>query len=152
MKRHKSLINLSHDHHHGLMLAQLIKKDAPEYKDLPNDTDGKVKHVIDSWRNELKFHFENEENVLLPAIVGKNEEIDNLIEEILSEHKLIENLVLGLAKSSNVVSDLNELGLILENHIRKEERQLFHLIQTHFPNELDNLDGKIPSAKNSCNN
>lgn len=152
MKRHNSLINLSHDHHHGLLLAQLIKKNAPVYKDLPNNTEGKVKHVINSWENELKFHFENEEKILFPAIVGKNKEIDDLVEEILSEHKLIKNLVLGLEKADNTVSLLNELGLMLENHIRKEERQLFQLIQTHFPKELDNLDGKIPPAKNSCNN
>lgn len=151
MKRHKSLINLSHDHHHGLLLAQLIKKNAPEYKGLPTDTEGKVKYVIDSWNNELQYHFKNEETVLFPSIKGKNREIDDLIEEVLNEHELIEKMIFGLETSNNTISDLNKLGFLLEDHIRKEERQLFQLIQTHLPDDLDNLAGKIPSAKKSCN-
>ncbi|MCB9249641.1 MAG: hemerythrin domain-containing protein [Ignavibacteriales bacterium] len=93
MKRHKSIIALSHDHHHGLMLAQLIKKNAPEYKGLPSDLIGKVNHVKDSWEKELKLHFENEENILFPFVKGKDEELDTLIEDILEEHRLIESLV-----------------------------------------------------------
>lgn len=66
MKRHKCLVALSHDHHHGLMLAQLIKKGAPEYKDLPKDLYSKIKYTKNSWENELKLHFENEEKNTIP--------------------------------------------------------------------------------------
>ena len=59
-------------------------------------------------------------------------------------------IILGLKTSKNAISDLNELSLLLENHIRKEERQLFQKIQKYFSEELDGLDGRIPSAKNSC--
>jgi len=41
IKRDKALHILSHDHHHGLILAQLIKKGSPQYKNLPNTTEGK---------------------------------------------------------------------------------------------------------------
>ena len=93
MKRHKGLIPLSQDHHHGLMLAQLIKKGAPEYKGLPTDLIGKVNYVKESWEKELKLHFENEENILFPFVKSKDEVIDTLIDDILDEHKHIESLV-----------------------------------------------------------
>lgn len=150
MKRHKSLIPLSHDHHHGLMMAQLIKKGAPEYKGLPVDLAGKIKFVKHSWETELKLHFENEEKILFPFVKGKNEEIDKLIDEILDEHIKIKNLILELDSTNNYETVLNNLGLLLEQHIRKEERKLFTMIQTHFNDDLTELEGKILAVKNSC--
>ena len=61
MKRHKSLIPLSQDHHNGLMLAQLLKEGAPEYRGLPKDTDGKVNYLNRNLKQELGPHFENED-------------------------------------------------------------------------------------------
>ena len=150
MKRHKSIIALSHDHHHGLMLAQLIKKNAPEYKGLPTDLIGKVNHVKDSWEKELNLHFENEENILFPFVKGKDEEIDKLIEEVLEEHKLIESLVKKLDTHSDIESTLDQLGKALESHIRKEERELFQKIQLSFGEELNKLEGKIIAVKDDC--
>jgi iron-sulfur cluster repair protein YtfE (RIC family) len=150
MKRHKSIIALSHDHHHGLMLAQLIKKDAPEYKGLPTDLIGKVSHVKESWEKELKLHFDNEENILFPFVKGKNEEIDVLIDEILEEHNLIESLIKKLDSHSDVESTLDQLGKTLESHIRKEERELFQKIQILLGEELNKLEGKIIAVKDNC--
>ena len=150
MKRHKSIIPLSQDHHHGLMLAQLIKKGAPEYKGLPTDLIGKVNHVKESWEKELKLHFKNEEKILFPFVKGKNEEIDKLIEEVLEEHKIIKSLVKKLDIASDAESILDQLGNTLEQHIRKEERNLFVKIQTVFGLELDKLEGEIIAVKDSC--
>jgi hypothetical protein len=36
MRRNKSLVPLSHDHFHGLIIAQLIKKGAPPYNVFPD--------------------------------------------------------------------------------------------------------------------
>lgn len=148
MKRHKKLIGLSHDHHHGLKLAQLIKKDSPVYKDLPNDIDGKSNYVINAWENELKFHFKNEEEILFPAVGNKDEKIDELIDELLIEHEEIE-FKIGQLKNSNEKEEiLNDLGFILEQHIRKEERELFDRIQTVFSeDEIDQLVEEIDPVK-----
>jgi iron-sulfur cluster repair protein YtfE (RIC family) len=150
MKRHPSLIALSHDHHHGLLLAQLIKKGAPKYEGLPKDIKGKVEHVKQSWDNELKLHFENEEKILFPAVKGKEKELDKLITEILDEHIKIKLLVKSLDESKNIEDTLNELGIALEQHIRKEERQVFQKIQNLFSEELDGLVDKIEPVKKSC--
>ena len=150
MKRHPSLIALSHDHHHGLMLAQLIKKGAPEYKGLPTDIIGKVKYAKEAWEKELKLHFKNEEEILFPFVKNKDVDLDKLIEGILKEHKQIKSLVKNLDTSENKEEVLNDLGTLLEKHIRKEERQVFKMIQLLFEDELNELEGKIISVKDSC--
>lgn len=132
------------------MLAQLIKKGAPEYTGLPTDLAGKVNHVKVSWEKELKLHFENEEKILLPLIKGKSDEMDMLIQEILADHEQIKSLVFQLDTSNEKEKVLNELGVLLELHIRKEERKLFKKIQDLLPETLDMLEGKITAAKNSC--
>lgn len=148
MRRHKNLIGLSHDHHHGLRLAQLIKKDAPVYKDLPNDVEGKISYTIKAWEEELNYHFKNEEEILFPAVENRDEKIDELIDELLVEHEEIEYKISQLKTSSEKEEILNDLGYILEQHIRKEERELFDRIQEVFgEDELDILIDKIEPVK-----
>ena len=146
MKRHKSLYPLSHDHHHGLILAQLIKKNAPKYKNLPNTIDGKIEHAIYFYNKELVKHFHNEEEVLFPSVKRRNESLDKLIQEIISEHKKIKSLVDLLKTTNNYEDVLDELGNLLESHIRKEERKLFPEIENVLSaTELE----KIAKALNS---
>jgi iron-sulfur cluster repair protein YtfE (RIC family) len=129
MKRHNSLISLSHDHHHGLILAQLIKKNAPKYKNLPNTIDGKVEYTIYFYNTELVKHFRQEEEILFPPSKGKDESLDILIGEIITEHKKIRILVEALKTKNHFEEILDELGNLLESHIRKEERKLFPEIE-----------------------
>ena len=129
MKRHRSLYPLSHDHHQGLILAQLIKKNAPKYKNLPNTIDGKVEYTIYFYNTELVKHFRNEEEILFPPAKGKDKKIDSLIDEIISEHRKIKSLVDSLKSENNYENVLDELGNLLESHIRKEERSLFPEIE-----------------------
>lgn len=93
MKRHKSLIPLSRQHHDTLLLAQLIKKDAPAYKGLPTDIKGKREYTLITFRDHLVPHFEAEELILIPYVLGKTEKIDKLCEQIISEHQEISVLV-----------------------------------------------------------
>ena len=149
MKRQKSLIALSQDHHHGLLLAMLIKKDAPKYNGLPDDTEGKVKYTINAWEKELKQHFKNEEEILFPFVANRNEDLDIMIDEILIEHEEIEYKVNQLRDTKEPEEILNDLGYLLEHHIRKEEREVFELIQNEFTDdELKELVDKIEPVKN----
>jgi iron-sulfur cluster repair protein YtfE (RIC family) len=93
MKRHKGLIALSRQHHDALILAQLIKRNAPPYKGLPTDTKGKRKYTLEKFKEHLVPHFEAEELIFMPFILGKDKKIDTLCSEILSEHKKIANIV-----------------------------------------------------------
>ena len=125
MKRHTALYTLSHDHHQGLILAQQLKKNAPHYKGMTSTLDGKKEYAISFYNTELVKHFEDEERILFPAVIKRYKEVDELVEEIISEHRKMKSLINDLIRKSDVEDLLDELGVLLENHIRKEERKLF---------------------------
>ncbi len=134
MKRHPSLIPLSHDHHHALLLAQLLKKDAPQYRDLPTDLEGKLKYAFDKYHNDIIEHFSEEEQVISKTN-GASKELDQLNNEILADHIQLRRLFSSLNDNSTV-DELDFLGRILEAHIRKEERQWFPMIQETCTDEM----------------
>lgn len=136
MKRHKSLIPLSRQHHDALLLAQLIKKDAPAYKGLPNDIKGKREYTLVRFRDHLVPHFEAEELILIPFILGKHEKIDKLCEQIIFEHQEILVLVEHIRAENNIETNLDKLGNLISLHVRKEERELFEIIQEVFTEEI----------------
>jgi hemerythrin-like domain-containing protein len=129
MKRHPSLYTLSHDHHQGLILAQQLKKGAPQYKGMPSTLEDKKDYTISFYNTELVKHFQDEEVILFPAVRNKNDELDKKIAEIISEHRKMELLVKDLEKTLQLENVLDEFGWLLEKHIRKEERELFMEIE-----------------------
>ena len=129
MKRHPALYQLSHDHHQGLILAQQLKKGSPQYKGMPSTLDGKKEYAISFYKTELVKHFEDEEKILFPSVIKRNDEVDDLVEEAISEHRKIESLIDDLRRKNDVADLLDELGRLLENHIRKEERILFPKVE-----------------------
>ncbi len=144
MMRHKSLVSLSQEHHHVLHLSQLLKANAPAYDGFPRTVTGKKDYAIKFYITNLSNHFMTEEQVLYPAIKGMNTKIDELFKEIFDEHKKIARIVEELKNVGNHEMLLHELGFILESHIRKEERQLFPLIQEIIPEDvLDRLEKKL---------
>lgn len=128
MKRHTSLIPLSREHHSALILAKSLQKDTPTYKGMPSDAEEKVKSAQKFYEEELIQHFEEEEKIL-KLIKGVNAAIDLLSETILREHEELKRLFKSLDTAKDLTVSLDTLGKMLENHIRKEERQLFPLIQ-----------------------
>lgn len=142
MKRHSALYQLSHDHHQGLILAQQLKKGAPRYKGMPSTLDGKKEYAISFYNAELVKHFKDEEKILFPSVLKRDDEVDSLVEEIVSEHRKIESLISDLRGNNNVANIMDELGRLLENHIRKEERVLFPKIQEILSEEEIVIIGK----------
>lgn len=129
MKRHQSLLCFSREHHTVLLLAQTLKKDAPQYKGMPLKVPDKVEYLKAKYHSELKKHFHAEENILFPFIIGKNTLIDELVDDLINDHnQLAENIGL-LDTHHDSETLLNETGCLLERHIRKEERVLFQKIQ-----------------------
>jgi iron-sulfur cluster repair protein YtfE (RIC family) len=148
MKRHPALIPLSQDHYHGLLLAQLLKRNAPEYHGLPKDLLGKMNFAKEMFHKELEHHFRDEEELVFPYLKSKDVELDNLISEILSEHKILKEKILSLNDNPNLVYQLDEIGNILSEHIRKEERGLFEKAQTILNDEeLKIIENKFDESR-----
>lgn len=129
-KRDSLLAPLSREHHHTLILAQVLKKSAHGYKDLPVSDGERIKYAMSFFREQLLPHF-HEEEIMMKKVIGCNAEVDALCKEISQEHIRLETLFEGLIHGENAEAALNELGMLLEQHIRKEERRLFPMIQDH---------------------
>jgi iron-sulfur cluster repair protein YtfE (RIC family) len=129
MKRHESIKALSREHHGALILAQLLKKNAPPYKGLPVDPMGKEAYAMGFYRDELAKHFEKEEEVLLKKILGTDPRLDELSGEIIAEHAGLRALFETVHGAGDLAGHLHRLGVALEAHIRKEERIFFPLVE-----------------------
>lgn len=128
MKRHASLAPLSRDHHTALILAQLLKKDAPLYKGLPDTTEGKLNYAKAYFKADLKEHFKKEEKIF-DVVKEFNADLKLMVAALLEEHTLLAKLFLSLTESEEAVMEMDHLANVLSSHIRKEERELFPLIQ-----------------------
>ncbi len=135
MRRDPALVPISKFHRSVLFLALLLKRNSPPLKGYPTDIEGKRNYTIEFFNNQLRNHFKQEEEFLFEGVKGKTEDIDDLINDLKREHVLMLEKVESLNHSFNLVEDMNELGILLENHVRKEERELFQKIQTLFSTE-----------------
>lgn len=128
MKRHIALIPLSHEHHEALLLARLLQEGAPAYKGLPTELIPKAEYALNLYQKRLEKHFIQEEEII-PIVAGISPELDALLEDMVQEHIMLRKLFAQLPAETNLLIPLDQLGKSLEFHIRKEERQLFPLIQ-----------------------
>ncbi len=134
MKRHEAIAPLSRDHHTSLILAQLLKKNAPVYKGLPETDTEKVTYAQELFQNSIQKHFEQEE-AMLDLVADGDVELIAITKEIKTEHKELTVLFHSLKTATDLTGTLDTLGITLENHIRKEERILFPLLQLHCSDE-----------------
>ncbi len=82
------------------------------------------------WTTEGSAHFIEEETELIPAYVRVADPAHPAVIRTLLEHALIRARVAAIDEQDEPdVSDLNELGIWLDLHVRHEERVLFPLIE-----------------------
>jgi hemoglobin len=127
MKRHASLQPLSREHHEALLLAQLLKKDAPVYKGLPVNTKEKIAYACDLFERNIARHFIEEEEIIRLSD-NLDEALSEINREILNEHLELKNLFALLAFDTEPAL-LDLLAGKLESHIRKEERVWYPMLQ-----------------------
>jgi hypothetical protein len=133
MKRHPALIPLSHDHRQGLFLAQILKPGVPRYAGAPATIPAKHAYLLQQHSALLHPHCQVETNILLPAVQGVDEELDALLAASRRDYAAIDAHIAHIAALPadwpELETPLHELGLLLEQHIRTQERQLFQRIQ-----------------------
>ena len=121
MKRSDALAQLSRDHHHGLVVAQRLRRAAQETA-LPAR-----EAFLEFWDQEAREHFRIEEEVLLPAFARRAADL--------------------AADPAPPPEELHELGERLHAHIRHEERVLFPLIEASLSqDEMSDLIAAIDRA------
>lgn len=118
IKRSKALIQVSRDHHHGLLLCWKIRTGFSK-----GIEEQRIKRYADwFYTTHLIPHFELEEKYIFP-ILGTE---DALIKRALAEHRRLTRLF-GI--EGEIKKSLSLIEEELEQHIRFEERVLFNKIQ-----------------------
>ena len=129
MKRDAALVSLSRGHHQALVVAQKLRR-----ADHGNAREARAAFAA-FWPVSGRAHFRLEEEVLLPAFAGHGDPHHPLIARVLCDHVEIRHraeVVLD-DDSGTTVDDLHELGGLLADHVRVEERELFPLIEQAMP-------------------
>lgn len=128
LKRDPALVPLSQDHHHALVQS-LRLRDAAAGE--PAEAAQAGRAFLDHWRGAMLGHFEDEEEVLFPAAEATRPEA---VARLRGEHAEIAGLVARLEESLAAASDPRELeaeiGWLIHDHVRFEERVLFEAVQS----------------------
>jgi hypothetical protein len=128
MKRDEFIQALSRGHHRGLYVALRLRRATP-------DSAAEARRVfLLFWQTEGSKHFRLEEEVLLPAYARHRPADDPAVVRVLTEHVALRRRAADLASSESLSSSAaRELGELLEQHIRHEERVLFPAIESALP-------------------
>lgn len=141
MQRHEALQNLSRDHHHGLVEARHLSRiDTGEATRTPAES---IEGFTSFWQRPGggQDHFIEEETQLLPVYGLYGDPHHELIVRSLVEHVRIRT---GILKLKSMLDDgelteaydartVRQLGDLLHDHIRLEERELFPLVEEVLP-------------------
>lgn len=121
MKRHPALQPFSRDHNVGLVLARKLS--------VSSDWQAALDEFVSLWNTELQEHFLEEEELLLPL----SSELESAT--LLGEHKAIRAYVAWARRGLLGPRDVSRLGVMLNDHIRWEERSLFPEIEVRATEE-----------------
>lgn len=125
VKRSQELIELTREHHAALVLARraiVAARDASAARTLAAE-------LTEIFARELEPHFILEEQTLLPALRDAGEYARTT--RTLDEHRQLR--ALAQAGASGDTASLLSFGLLLEAHVRFEERELFPLAEAILP-------------------
>ena len=130
MKRHRALVSLSHDHHHALVQARRLARSAAGDEAVRLEAAG---DFLAFYASDTIPHFREEEELLFPLVVDRGGDADELLARVLLEHQrihaLAERLREAQAGGRADAGVMQELGELLNAHVRLEERELFPLIE-----------------------
>src|SRR5690606_465096 len=113
MKRHEALVQLSRDHHFGLLLCWKLKQGIA--KNIA--VERMARYIMLFFNHNLAPHFAEEEETVFKILGEKHP----LISEATTEHEIMREMV---ARGFSVVAEIQGFRDLLEVHIRKEERQI----------------------------
>ncbi|MFD3003223.1 hemerythrin domain-containing protein [Pontibacter toksunensis] len=146
MKRHQSLVPISRQHHGGLLTARLLQHGAPPYKGMPTTATAKREYVLQFYKEHLQPHFQLEETTVFALAITASDILAQQARQLQAEHRQLEQLIQALPEATDTAlpDKLHEVGQLLEQHIRQEERVFFEQMQQELPkDELQRLEKQV---------
>jgi hemerythrin-like domain-containing protein len=143
MLRDPSLTPLSRQHQHALALCVRIER-ALQSGDV--ELGAWQLEIRQLYADEVRFHCAAEEKVLFPA-ARHFPELAALVEELSAEHESLREYFGRAEQGAMKHIELGTFAKLLSAHIRKEERQLFEVLQKRMrPEELTSLGDELAHA------
>ena len=124
MKRHEALVQLSRDHHFGLLLCWKLKEGLKKEISVERMS----KYIGLFYLQNLKPHFSEEEETIF-KVLGEEHP---LIKEAISQHQIFHKMI---TDGFETPEQIEEFRALLKLHIRTEERQIFPEIEKQATDE-----------------
>lgn len=151
MKRANQLQPLSRQHHLGLNLSRHAKESTDEPEEI-----AKHWHNLTSYMDDMQYHFQIEDNLIANALEpyrAIQPDVATVLETLDEQHKQLHHLMDTIEqsqKSANkdvTVAQVKELGTLLYDHIRFEERELYPTVEKYLTEaELDAVYKASPDS------
>ena len=138
IKRSEALTPLSHDHHATLVFCLRLKNAIAANVDVET----LKKYVQWFYSKNLITHFKEEEELLFQKTPHP------LCERATNEHRNIEELVESFV-SNGVLATATTLHLLINSHVRFEERELFPLLEQIMNTADLKLAGEVLSSNHT---
>ncbi|HYC57012.1 MAG TPA: hemerythrin domain-containing protein [Candidatus Binatia bacterium] len=142
-RRHDALIPLSHDHQKALSLAFRLLHPAPPGPVTPTTPEStppsRRLETLQFFDEHLAEHFAIEEELLFPALrqaYGEGSTERTVVDALCQDHRAMtsaRNAIERCIEESELCHLLESFGVLLQRHIRREERELFAI----FPGMLE---------------
>lgn len=130
MKRHETLIPLSHDHHHALAA---IRRLAVASNGTDEERDRASRQFVTFFRNDTLMHFRDEEEIIFP-LVGDAPQARGTMERAMLEHAeihaAVHSLECELEEGVAGAASIPRIVGLFRSHIRFEEKVVFPLIES----------------------
>jgi len=130
MKRHQALTNLSREHHQSLRLAKKCIDTAT--RAVPEQCEDLCREIVATFDEEWDRHFRNEEATIFDVTAGMEGKIHDLGLQLVEEHDRMRDMARAMSKGETGCAILEQFGILLRDHTRLEERELFPLVEQAF--------------------
>ena len=132
MKRANQLQPLSRQHHLGLNLSRHAKECTDEPIEIAQHW-----HNLTSYIDNMQYHFQIEDNLIANALEpyrATQPDVASVLETLDGQHKQLHQLMNTVGKAGGkdvTVTQVKELGTLLYDHIRFEERELYPMVEKY---------------------
>ena len=151
LKRHPSLIPLSQDHHHGLVMAERLIRGRSSNPNVewPADPPEQAARLVEFFESDLEPHFQAEEAHVFPLAARSMPDGAAEVRALLRDHETMRSMVHAFSESpeARTAERLRAFGELLRDHIRQEERVFFEHLQQSCPEDaLESLRTPIADS------
>ena len=151
MKRANQLQPLSRQHHLGLNLSRHAKECTDEPAEI-----AKHWHYLMAYIKDMQAHFNIEDTLIahvLEPYRASHTEVASVLETLDAQHKQLYKLMDETERSHKFINkevtaaQVQELGILLYDHIRFEERELYPTVEKYLTEtELDAVYAASPDS------